>query len=115
MRINRVTDYLDITAERLPDKVAYLDSNREMTFKEMREEAYKIASAIAKTGNFKKPVGIFLPQVVETVAAIMGVAYSGNFYSVLDVEMPASRIEKLLFGSRCGDASKQNREDSRHL
>lgn len=96
MRINRVTDYLDITAERLPDKVAYLDSSREMTFKEMREEAYKIASAIAKTGNFKKPVGIFLPQVVETVSAIMGVAYSGNFYSVLDVEMPASRIEKIL-------------------
>ena len=95
-RINRVTDYLDRTAEKFPNKIAYLDDNRELTFAGMREEAYKLAATIAKKGAFKKPIGIFLPQIVETVPAIMSVAYSGNFYSILDVEMPSARIEKIL-------------------
>ena len=96
MRVNRVTDYLDITAKRFPGKAAYIDDNREITFSEMRDEAYKLAATIAKMGAFKQPIGIFLPQIVEMVPAIMSVAYSGNFYSILDVEMPASRVEKIL-------------------
>ena len=92
----RITDYLDKTAARLPDKVAYLDSKREITFAQMKDEAYRIAAALADAGKFKQPVGIFLEQCVEVVPSIMGVAYSGNFYSILDVDMPEARIDKIL-------------------
>ena len=43
MTYTRITDYLDETASRLPDKAAYVDSNRAITFREIRDEAYKLA------------------------------------------------------------------------
>ena len=96
MAFTRITDYLDLTAARLPEKVAYIDSDRELTFSEIRNEAYRLAGALAGEGIFKKPVGIFLDQCVEVVPAIMGTAYAGNFYSILDVDMPEARIDKIL-------------------
>ncbi|MBE6041062.1 MAG: amino acid adenylation domain-containing protein [Clostridiales bacterium] len=96
MTYTRITDYLDETASRLPDKAAYVDSNRAITFREIRDEAYKLAGALAESGVFKKPVGIFLDQCAEVVPSIMGVAYAGNFYSILDVDMPEARIDKIL-------------------
>lgn len=96
MTFRRITDYLDNTAERLPNKLAYADQARELTFGEIKTEAYKLASVLAKAGIFRKPVGIFLEQCVEVVPSIMGTAYSGNFYSILDVDMPEARIDKIL-------------------
>ena len=95
--IRKVTDYLDRTAARFPDKEAFTDENRSMTFRELREEAYAVASALAGKENcFKKPVAVFMDKQTECIAAMMGVAYSGNFYTVLDVTMPVARIEKIL-------------------
>lgn len=94
--MNRITDYLDRTAERYPNKPAFVDEYREMSFAELKSEAYQVASVLTKLACFKKPVAIFMDKQVESIAAMMGVAYSGNFYTVLDVHMPAARIEKIL-------------------
>lgn len=95
--IRKVTDYLDRTAALFPEKEAFTDENRAITFRELRDEAYCVATALAqKEGFFKKPVAIFMDKQVENIAAMMGVAYSGNFYTVLDVAMPVARIEKIL-------------------
>lgn len=93
---NRITDYLDNTVLKLPDKVAYVDDYREITFKQMRDEAYRIASALAANGLFKKPIGLFFEQCVDVVPSMMGTAYSGNYYTVLDVDMPQARIATIL-------------------
>lgn len=95
--IRKVTDYLDRTVERFPDKVAFTDEARSMTFSELKDEALHVATGLAGLeGCFKKPVAIYMDKRVECIAAMMGVAYSGNFYTVLDVAMPKARIEKIL-------------------
>ena len=95
--IKSITDYLDRTSARFPDKTAFADDKRQMTFAELKREAYQIASAICgQAGCRKKPVAIYMDKQSECVAAMMGAAYSGNFYTVLDVHMPAARIEKIL-------------------
>ena len=94
--MNIITDYLDSSAVRFKDKVAYGDSNRNITFGKLKDESYIIANRLIELGAFKKPVGIFLEQCVDVVPSIMGTAYSGNFYSVLDSDMPAARIDKIL-------------------
>ena len=91
-----ITDYLDQTAARFPDKVAFVDDAREMTFAELKGEACRVASALAGRGFYKRPIAIYMDKQSECVAAMMGAAYSGNFYTVLDVHMPAARIEKIL-------------------
>lgn len=91
-----VTYWLDETAARFPDKTAYADEKKEITFGELRVQARRIGSELAIRGLLKKPVAIFLEKGVDVLVSFMGTAYSGNFYSPIDVDMPGSRVDKIL-------------------
>ncbi len=91
-----VTYWLDETAKRFPDKTAYADANKEITFGELRRQARNIACELTERGLFKKPVAIFLEKGVDVLISFMGAAYSCNFYSPIDVDMPGSRVNKIL-------------------
>lgn len=94
--VRTVTDYLEQTELLFPDKIAFADENREITFSELKKEAQKIATNIIKAGFFKNPIAVFLDKSVECVAAFEGISYSGNFYSPIDTQMPQERIEKII-------------------
>ena len=94
--IRKITDYLETTAARLPQKNAISDQKRTLTFTTLRDEARHIGTSLAEAGLFKQPVAIFLDKSVECVAAFLGTAYSGNFYTPIDTAMPEPRIEKIL-------------------
>ncbi len=91
-----VTYWLDETAARFPDKTAYADEKKEITFGKLRTQARRIGGELALRGLFKKPVAIFLEKGVDVLLSFMGTAYSGNFYSPIDVDMPGSRVDKIL-------------------
>ncbi len=91
-----VTDYLEQTAKKYPNKVAFADERRELTFGQLREEAQHLAAALIRCGFRKQPVLIYLDKSVEVMAAFQGVSYSGNFYSPLDTHMPPERMEKIV-------------------
>lgn len=91
-----VTYWLDETAARFPDKTAYADEKKEVTFGQLRAQARRIGGELALRGLFKKPVAIFLEKGVDVLVSFMGTAYSGNFYSPIDVDMPGSRVDKIL-------------------
>lgn len=91
-----VTDYLDESAEKFPEKIAFTDEKREITFKELKNEATSIATFLANKQIFKNPIVIYLDKSVEVIASFLGAAYSGNFYTPIDTAMPASRIEKIM-------------------
>ena len=44
--IQAVTDYLDKTREKFPDKTAFADQVREVTFAELYDEAVHVADAL---------------------------------------------------------------------
>ena len=90
------TDYLDITAKKYPNKIAFVDDKRELTFKQLQAEAYHIASSIIRNGFYKQPVLVYLDKSVEVITAFQCVAYSGNFYSPIDTHMPKERIAKIV-------------------
>ncbi|MCM1047743.1 MAG: amino acid adenylation domain-containing protein [Clostridiales bacterium] len=91
-----ITDYLNEAAVRYKDKMAFADETKRLTFYELKQEAYHIAGALIEKKITKKPVAIFMDKGVACLSAFYGVAYSGNFYTVIDVEMPDSRIDKIL-------------------
>ena len=94
--IRLVTDYLETTAKRFPDKIAFADENREISFDTLRTESRKIATELISRSVFKSPVVVYLEKSVEVIACFMGAAYSGNFYTPIDVTMPESRIAKIM-------------------
>lgn len=90
------TDYLDDSAKIHPDKVAFVDELRELTFKQLQDEAWHIASALIELGHRRQPVLVYLDKGVEVIAAFQGISYSGNYYSPIDTHMPKDRIEKIV-------------------
>ena len=91
-----ITDYLDETAKKYPNKIAFSDEHREITFGELREEALTIATIIIKKRIYKQPIAVFLDKSVECIVAFMGILYSGNFYTPLDTQMPSIRLKKII-------------------
>ncbi|MBD5523038.1 MAG: amino acid adenylation domain-containing protein [Lachnospiraceae bacterium] len=91
-----VTYWLDKTARRLPDKIAFADEKKEITFRELSTQAQALATQMIERKLFKKPVVIYLEKGVDVLVSFMGAAYSCNFYSPIDVDMPASRVNKIL-------------------
>lgn len=92
-----VTEWLDWTAERFPDKTALADAWETLTYGQYREKSLAIARALISKGiGPKEPVVVYLEKSAKTLASFLGTAYSGNFYSPIDVDMPASRVEKIL-------------------
>lgn len=91
-----VTYWLDETAGKLENKTAFADANKSITFGQMRKQSLRIATELIRKGAFKKPVAVFLEKGVDVLVSFMGAAYSVNFYSPIDVDMPASRVNKIL-------------------
>lgn len=96
MYIKTITDYLDITAKKYPEKIGVKDIDKQYTFSKIRENALKVGSVLGEKGLFKKPIAIFLDKSVDCFCSMFGVAYSGNFYTILDVTMPQDRIKRIL-------------------
>ena len=90
-----VTDYLDQTVEKYPEKIAFVDNDRSITFSCLQSEAHHITAKIIEYGLFKQPILVYLEKSVEVIAAFEGISYSGNFYSPLDTHMPRERIDKI--------------------
>ncbi|MCI8357979.1 MAG: D-alanine--poly(phosphoribitol) ligase [Lachnospiraceae bacterium] len=91
-----VTYWLDESAERLPDKAAFAEEGKSVTFRELQSQAKAVATQIIGKGLFKKPVVVYMEKGVDVLVSFMGAAYSGNFYSPVDVDMPAARVNKIL-------------------
>lgn len=96
MRTSLVTDYLEETVKKFPEKDAFTDNVRTISFQELRNEALHVAGALVQRGLFKTPIVIFMEKRVECIAAFLGVAYSGNFYTPIDTRMPENRIMKII-------------------
>lgn len=91
-----ILEYLDRSAQRVPDKVAFCGETETLTFRQLRRQAQSIGSRLAQMDTFRKPVVVFMDKQPKTIAAFLGVLYSGGFYVSLDGEMPRFRIEKIL-------------------
>ncbi len=94
--IQAVSDYLDKTRERYPDKLAYADNAREVTFQQLYDEAIHVADALVSRDLFKSPVLLYMDKSVSLISCFTGVAYSGNLYSPIDTKMPVERINKII-------------------
>lgn len=92
-----VLQWLEETARKYPDKTAFVDERVSYTFSEVRQRALSIAFHIrGKLHCKKQPIAVHMKKSADMLIAYLGIAYSGNFYSPIAMDMPASRVEKIL-------------------
>ena len=93
-----VAEYLINAAKKYPDKVAIRDEKREITFLELDKQARCIAGLIEETfGTMRnEPIAVYMEKGINCIVAFMGIVYSGNFYSPIDVHTPKERAVLIL-------------------
>ena len=95
--IYNVLSYLKHTAARYPDKTAFADETRTISFGGLLREASAVGSALtASTSRWNSPVVVLTDRSADMVPAFMGAVASGNFYVPLDAQMPAARLQSIL-------------------
>lgn len=99
--INHVLSWLDNTADQMPDKIAIRDEHGSITYGDYRRKSQAIAREIVRVReqeglSRRIPVAVYLEKGHSVLVSFMGVAYSGSFYSPIDVDMPAARVNKIL-------------------
>ncbi len=95
MHIN-VLSYLKSSVAKYPSDIALVDKNNTITYAEYDRASGMIAWYLIQKGLFKKPIAVLTEKSVNAVIAFLGVARSGNYYTVIDSKMPYERASKII-------------------
>lgn len=93
-----ILDYLENSAIRVPNKLAFANDTKGISYADLLSEARSIGFTLNKNlnGVLRKPIVVYVDRNIESLVLFMGVAYSGNFYVPIDIQMPKKRIELIL-------------------
>ncbi len=91
-----VTDYLEKTAEKWPERVAVTDEAGQMTFGQMQTEMTAVGAALAASGLSSSPVMLWMGRDARSIAAAQGVALSGRPYAPVDISLPKRRLRYMI-------------------
>ena len=92
-----VLEYLEASASRVPDKVAFSDETEAFTFAQLQSAARSMGTALAQRSARKNaPVVVLVNHRAANLAACFGALYAGNFYVPLDSQMPLPRLRSIL-------------------
>lgn len=95
--IKNILQVLEQTSEKYPNKTAFVDSKREETYIDFTKNAKTIGTYIINKTNIKNSsIIIFIDKTINCLESMMGVLYSGNFYTILDINSPQERVENIL-------------------
>ena len=96
MKPTNILTYLDETAARYPDKLAFIGEASALTFLELKSNTEAIGSFIADKNIYNEPILVFMEKSPEEVSALLGVVRSGNIYVALDLDMPEARLDAII-------------------
>ncbi len=91
-----ILDDLEATAARLPEKTAFADIRRAVTFDELVRLSRAAGSALSRCVPPRTTIGFYMDKSVQTVAGFFGAVYAGCAYSLLNLRHPAARIRAIL-------------------
>lgn len=94
--MTNILEYLEATMRRCPDKIAFSDGERNLSFRQLFDQSRGIGSFLLWKGLTRKPVVIWMGKQPRAIAACLGVVYSGCYYTVLDTDMPIQRVKDVI-------------------
>lgn len=93
---NNILNYLEKSAMQYPDKIAFADKDKSITYQELVTRSKKIGTQLSKHLNPRTPVPVFMEKSVDTIALFFGIVYAGCFYVLLDTKQPKARLVHIL-------------------
>lgn len=94
----RLHDLVAGAAWRTPDAVAVIDDGGEVTFRELTEQAHRLARRVRECADPEPGalVAVSMRPGAEQIAALLGVLHAGAAYVAIDPTLPERRRHALL-------------------
>ncbi len=91
-----VLEWLEASAARVPDNLAFADDSDEMTYGQLLAAARTIGSELAVAQEPCRAVAVLARKSPACVAAMMGAVYARGCYCVLDERQPEARLRSIV-------------------
>lgn len=92
-----ILQVLEETSKKFPNKIAFGDSKQEVTYLDFNQNAKLLGSRIAeKIEATNSPIIIFIDKTIKCLESMIGVVYSGNFYTIIDTNSPRERAQSII-------------------
>ena len=97
----KLNNFSNISAQRFPDKVALVSGDDRYTYRQIDEEANRLAHALIASGVQRGDrVVIFLPNSLETVVSIFAALKAGAVFVVLNSTTKPDKVTYILNNCR---------------
>lgn len=90
--MKNVLEMLERSARTYGDKIAFTDERGGVAYSDFLTRCHRVGSRLIRLNARRCPVAVLMEKSVDALAAFFGVVYSGNFYVVIDSQMPDDRI-----------------------
>ena len=94
--LNSAHKILSQSAKAVPQKLAFITPSDSITYISLDDKSSALATQILNLNINKSPILIILPKGIEAIISFFGVLKSGNFYTIIDENMPLERINKII-------------------
>ena len=92
-----ILQILENSTKKSPQKIVFGEEKKDITYAEFVENSKLIGSnIISKISSYKNPITIFIDKTINCLEAMMGVLYSGNFYTIVDTKSPEERAKNIV-------------------
>jgi mycobactin phenyloxazoline synthetase len=84
-------------AEREPDAPAVFASSGDLSYGQLRDQAYAVAAALRAKGiGVGDTVAVLGPKAAEQIPALLGIMAAGAVYLPIGVDQPHDRVQRML-------------------
>lgn len=94
--MNTVTDYLKNSYINYPDRVACIDDEKTLTYKELYELSDIVASNLIDKITVGTPIPLIMKKSCDALVILWGIIKAGGCYCVIDAMQPKVRIESII-------------------
>ncbi len=92
-----VIQWLEQSASKYPDKIAFADPDEEITFSELQKRALSIGSYfLTRLIPHGSAVAFYMEKNVKAVTVMLGAVYANAFYSFIDVRQTDNRARAII-------------------
>ncbi len=91
-----ILDLLEKQAKNIPDKLAFGDEYKDITFEELVKKSKVVGAFLSDKIKISEPVAFYMDKSVDAVCGMFGTVYAGGFYSFLDVKQPINRVQTVV-------------------
>lgn len=90
-----VIDFLENSAKLHKNKIAVIEEDKKISYYDLNKKSKIVGSYLANKEIFNEPIIIFMDKGIDTLISFFGTIYSGCFYTLVNTELPKSRIEHI--------------------